>query len=475
MNAYLVTIFLYAVLLVAVGLWVTRRVQKVGDFFVAGRQLGPGLLFTTLLAANIGAGSTVGVTGLGYKFGLSAWWWIGASALGSLILAYTVGPKIWQVSQKYNLYTLGDYFDHRYNQYFRLFIAVMMLVGTLALLAGQLIGIAWILQVAAGLPKTTGIILGAVVITLYFAAGGLLSSAIVNLLELAVILAGFLVAVPFALTHVGGWEGLTHLVAQNLPSPEEQRKYYSITGIGFKDIFGYILLLTPAFIISPGLLQKIYGAKDQGTVIKGTAWNGIIQFVFAFIPVILGMCAFAAFPHLAKQELALPMVMKELLPFWVGCLALAAIFAAEVSTADAVLFMLTTSFTKDIYAKFLRPKLGDREMLLVSRSASLIFGLLGIGMALYLPSIISALTIFYSLMTVSLTAPLIFGLYSEKPQTAAAFISAVWGIITTVLVNYFTGGKGLGIFTSQALGISFSLIIMLIFYLRTNNGGVKNL
>lgn len=462
MNVYLITIFLYAALLVGLGLFITQRVKKVGDFFVAGRQLGPGLLFTTLLAANIGAGSTVGVTGLGYKLGLSAWWWIGASAMGSMLLAYTVGPKIWEASQKYNLYTLGDYLDKRYNQYFRLAIGAMMLVGTIALFAGQLIGIAWILEVVAGLPKMTGVIFGAIVISLYFAAGGLLSSAIVNLVELAVILLGFIVALPFALNHLGGLSGLQQAITQNMASPEQSAQFLSFTGIGLKGILGYILLLTPAFIISPGLIQKIYGAKDKKAVIQGTAWNGTIQFLFAFIPVILGMCAFAAFPDLGKHELALPMVMKELLPFWVGCLALAAIFAAEVSTADAVLFMLTTSFTKDIYVRFLNPKIEDRQMLLVSRTASLVFGLLGIGMALYLPSIIAALTIFYSLMTVSITAPLILGLYSERGKTSHAFVSAISGIAITLLLNYLTGGKGVGIFTSQAIGILASLVLMLI-------------
>lgn len=462
MNIYLLTILVYAVLLVGIGLWITRRVNKAGDFFVAGRQLGPGLLFTTLLAANIGAGSTVGVTGLGYKFGLSAWWWIGASAIGSLILAYTVGPKIWRVSQKYDLYTVGDYLDKRYSQYFRLAIGAMMLIGTIALFAGQLIGIAWILEVVAGLPKVTGVIFGAVVVSIYFAAGGLLSSAIVNLVELAVILLGFLIALPFALSHVGGWVGLQQGVTQNLASPEQSAQFFSFTGIGLKGILGYLLLLVPAFIISPGLLQKIYGAKDEKTVVQGTAWGGAVQFLFAFIPVILGMCALAAFPELTKQELALPMVMKELLPFWVGCLALAAIFAAEVSTADAVLFMMTTSFTKDIYGRFLKPKITDQEMLTVSRTMALVFGALGIAMALYLPSIIAALTIFYSLMTVSLTAPLLFGLYSERAKTAHAFASAVLGITTTLLINHLTGGKGIGIFTSQALGILTSLVVMVV-------------
>ena len=80
----------------------------------------------------------------------------------------------------------------------------MMAVGTLALFAGQLLGIAWILQVAAGVPTTVGVVAGAAVTTLYFAAGGLFSAAVVNLVEVAVILAGFVAALPFIWSFVGG-------------------------------------------------------------------------------------------------------------------------------------------------------------------------------------------------------------------------------------------------------------------------------
>jgi hypothetical protein len=34
----------------------SRRVQGSGSFFVADRKLGPGLMFSTFLAANIGGG-----------------------------------------------------------------------------------------------------------------------------------------------------------------------------------------------------------------------------------------------------------------------------------------------------------------------------------------------------------------------------------------------------------------------------------
>src|SRR6267142_1251977 len=94
MTLQLALLLGYSALLVGLGLWIGRRVSGTRDFFVAGRRLGPGLIFSTMLAANIGAGSTVGATGLGYRDGLAAWWWVGSAAIGSLVLAFWVGPRI---------------------------------------------------------------------------------------------------------------------------------------------------------------------------------------------------------------------------------------------------------------------------------------------------------------------------------------------------------------------------------------------
>jgi len=84
---YLALLVVYSAAQIALGLWIGRRVRTATDFFVAGRRLGPGLIFSTMLAANIGGGSTVGATGLGYRDGLAAVWWVGSAAVGSVALA----------------------------------------------------------------------------------------------------------------------------------------------------------------------------------------------------------------------------------------------------------------------------------------------------------------------------------------------------------------------------------------------------
>src|SRR5207237_6026999 len=137
-NYQLGTLIVYSALFIGVGLFISRRVKKADDFLVAGRRLGPGLIATTFLAANIGAGSTVGATGLGYAFGLSAWWWGGCAGIGAFILANTVGPKIWTLAARNGWRTVGDFLDHRYNAAVLGLVAALLWMGTLMILAGQL-------------------------------------------------------------------------------------------------------------------------------------------------------------------------------------------------------------------------------------------------------------------------------------------------------------------------------------------------
>ena len=133
---YLIVIVIYSAAQIALGVWVARRMQGSRDFFVAGRNLGAGLLFATFLAANIGSGSTIGATGLGYRDGMAAIWWVASAGLGSLVLAFWVGPRIRRLAAEHDLRTVGDYLEWRYDRRVRATIAIILWVGTICILAG---------------------------------------------------------------------------------------------------------------------------------------------------------------------------------------------------------------------------------------------------------------------------------------------------------------------------------------------------
>src|SRR5262245_36515297 len=255
------------------GLRLGRRVRGASDFFVAGRKLGPGLIFATMLAANIGAGSTVGAAGLGYRNGLAAIWWVLSAGIGSLALAFWIGPAIRRAAEQHDLRTVGDYLEFRYGVAVRTTIAGLLWFGSVFILAGQLIAIAWILNVVVGIPKAAGCVLGGMLITLYFTAGGLMASAYVNVVQLTVKMVGFVIAIPFALSAAGGWEAVRAL--------QPTSEYWNPWSSGASGIV-YLATLGPAFVVSPGLLQKIYGARDDRAVRVGVGLNAVGLLAYAF-------------------------------------------------------------------------------------------------------------------------------------------------------------------------------------------------
>jgi SSS family solute:Na+ symporter len=452
-NLNLALLIVYSLGLTAAGLWVSRLVRGSGDFFVAGRALSAPLLFSTVLAANIGAGTTVGAAGLAYQQGVSAWWWNGSAALGSLVLAYWIGPRMWRLAAEQGFYTAGDFLEYRYNAAVRGVVASFLWLGTLAILAGQLLAGAAVLSVVAGASKLTGIVIGALVMTVYFVAGGLLSSAWVNLLQLSVLVGGLVLAVPVLLSRVGGAGALA---ATSVPHPAYWDFFYS-TGSGMSG-WAMVAMLTPAFIVSPGLLQKVYGAASDRVVRVGVGTQAFAQMLFAFLPVFFGIAARGAHLDIPNPNLVLPTVLATQLPVLLGALGLAAVFSAEVSTCDAILFMLSTSLSKDLYKRFLNPAADDRTLLRVARLAAAAGGAGGILLATQFETIVGALSVFYSLLGVSLFVPVVAGLFSKRGGAPEALASILAGVVTLLAVQVWTRGAGFGLFNPNVIGLASAAV-----------------
>jgi SSS family solute:Na+ symporter len=451
-NIHLILLIVYSVALTAAGLWISRFVRGSGDFFVAGRALSWPLVFATFLAANIGAGSTVGAAGLAYQQGISAWWWNGSAGLGSLVLALWIGPRLWRLASEHNFYTAGDFLEYRYGRAVRGLVASLIWVGTLAILAAQLIAGAAVMNVVASVTKATGALIGGAVMTIYFVAGGLLSSVWVNAIQLVVLIGGFLVAMPLLHLEVDGFAGIA--AARDLP--EGYWNFFHSSGAGSG--WALLALLGPAFIISPGLIQKAYGAADERAVRTGIGLQAIALMLFAFIPVYFGVAARAEARGIESPNFVLPVVLERELPAVVGALALAAVFSAEVSTCDAILFMLATSLSQDLYKRFINPAASDRRLLLVARLAALAGGIAGVLLAIRLETVVGALTIFYSLLGVSLFVPVIGGLFTRRAGAPEALASIAAGIGTLLAVHFTTAGRGYGILNPNLLGLAAAAV-----------------
>ncbi len=447
MNLYLVVLALYAGTLLVLGVWLSRRVKRAEDFFVAGRSLNPVLTGSTVLAANIGAGTTVGAAGIGYVQGFSAWWWVGTAGIGAFFVAFWLGPRFWRLARDNGYLTVGDFLEARFGAGVRGTITGFLWLGTPALLAAQIMALGFVLEAVAGIPRAVAYVGGGAIMITYFTAGGLAGAAWINAIQLVVLLLGFAVALPLALVSVGGFSGLFQ-GAQSI-GPD----YVSFWGPPGANAIFFLALLLPNFMISPGIIQKIYGARDERAVRMGVGISAAVLLIFALVPALLGMIAHVRFPGLAEQESALPTLLKNGLPVAVGALGLGAIFMAEISSADAILFMLSTSLSKDLYKRFLVPDASDADVLRVARWAAVGGGVLSIAIALISETIVQALAIFYSIVGVVLFVPMLAGLFHRRARASHAFAAVFAGLVTFLTARIMVTTPIAGFLTPNLLAL----------------------
>lgn len=448
MSVTLALLIVYSIAQVGLGLWIGRRVVANRDFFVAGRSLPPGLIFATFLAGNIGAGSTVSATALAYREGISAWWWNGSAGLGCLVLACTIGPRMWREAAEHGDLSVGDFLERRYGRALRGLTAVLVWFGTLSILAAQLLGISTVLRAVSGVSLFGGCAVGAVIVTTYFVAGGLLSSAWVNLLQLCVKLAGFIIVTPLALAAAGGWHAL----------PTEGGRFDFMASTGPMSGWRLLIALGPAFVVSPGLLQKAYGARDERAVRLGISANALALMLFGIVPVLLGLSAKALYPALGSADLALATLAADAVTPAVGAFALAAVFSAEVSAADAVLLMLATSASRDLYRGFVRPAASDADVMRVARIAAVVGGVCGVGVALVYGSVGAAIGVFYAVLTVTLFVPILGALYVRGAGRIEGLASVLTGVPILAMTHVASGGRGYGVLSPALAGVLASAV-----------------
>ena len=124
-----------------------------------------------------------------------------------------------------------------------------------------------------------------------------------------------------------------------------------------------------------------------------------------------------------------------------------------MSSSDAILFMLSTSLSQDLYRQFVRPSASDADVLRVARWAAIAGGVFGTGLAIVSESIAGALGFFYTLLSVSLFVPVIAGLYRRQAGPAEALAAIGGGVALAAVVQIGTADQGIGGLTPAMCGL----------------------
>ena len=458
-----VIVVLYLLVMLFIGWWSSKKISSNTDFMVAGRRLGPFLMAGTLAATEIGGGSSLGVVQQGMQnHGISAAWYIMTMGFAFVILTF-LAPKFRAATVK----TVPEYFRRRYGKSAGLITAIIMLLPLIGLTAGQFIASSVILSTMLGISYKTAVIIVAVVVTIYSIMGGLWSVTLTDFIQVFLIIIGMIIAVPFAMNLAGGWSN----VVANVPA----ETFDMFKGYSPMAVVSLTIMYVATFTVGQEAVSRYYAARDGKAAKQGSILAAIINFIYAFIPAILGIITLALI-NMGKfnaedfadvgARYALPVLAMEAMPAVICGLLFAGIISATMSSSDSDLLGAGSIFANDIYRAVLKPDATSEEVMKVTKIVMAIVGVVSMFIALFNTSSLVTLLMFcFTLRAAGAFFPYVLGHYWTGASLAGTIASLISGSVVVVYLEKISGSMLFGMKVSQPIipGLVVALVFFLVF------------
>lgn len=364
----------YLLSLLLIG-WVgyrARQENSLKDFYLAGQGFGVIVLVLTLYATQYSGNTLFGFTGKTYRVGYS--WVMSLHFMTAIIVCYLLfAPRLHWLAKKNGYVTPADYLYHRYRSKAIIILATLiMVVGLGNYLLAQLMAMGRAMQgLATVRPDEAyqyGVILLALIMVVYGTLGGLRAVAWTDVIQGAILMAGFAILVIMLFDQYGSLKTATERIL-NAEAADTFVKATPPDGNRCREWLSYVLLVGLGGALYPQAIQRIYAAKTAQTLRRSLAVMAFLPLTTTLVALIAGIMALAHIPGLegAATDQVLSRVLSDIqrdsaFGYWLVVLLFAALLAALMSTADSALLSISSMLTKDLYARFLRPYAPQSEL-----------------------------------------------------------------------------------------------------------------
>jgi SSS family solute:Na+ symporter len=422
----LLVVVLYLVALFVVTAWARRLNTRGGGgavgYLLAGRGL-PTVVVASLLAGlAVGGASTIGVAERAYSVGLSAGWYNAAWAAGAAVMGLFAARRY----RRWEITTLPELFERHYGVGGRLLGVIGQLVLQVVITSLQYVAGGAILS--ALMPEVfsfhTGMAATAVVFVGITLIGGFWAAGLTNVVNVIVIYLGVILGVVLTVGKLGGLAGMGAALPAGHPG-------FDLGAVGGGLILAWFIVMITMTHSTQSVIQVGFAAKDEQTASRGYLLGALIILPVGFLSALLGMAAAVQFPGIVPAE-ALPRVVLGLHPLAAGII-LAGLWAADVSTASALLLGSATLVTNDLVRRFGKWELDARQEQKLCRVIVAVLSGITFALALtvtgILKMLLAALTLTTGYTLIVLMTMLAPGLCRRG--------SAVWTLGATMLALVF--------------------------------------
>jgi len=409
----LALLIVYALICIVLGIYGSRK-QKADDFLIADRKLGFWGFTFSVLASYIGGSALVAYSAFVYQFGISAiTLFLGTSVGFLLFIRYAY--KIRLLGKEKQFLTLSDWFFQHFNRQTGILSAIIMLFVYLGLLMNQFIAGSSILASISGWSYEYSLLFSGLVILIYLTLGGFRSVIRTDIFQYLVLIVLFAVFV-FVLYNDSGIK-----VA----------KLFETGEINITMTIGFIVYGLLSVFYSSEYWQRIYAANDNRTIKKGFTYSAVLIVLTGFVLSLIGLYAKVHIPGIEARD-ALALGLAEIFPKSILGLGLVLIFAAIMSSADTMIFVLATSISKDFIAQLKPAYKNPHKLAKLTRIFITIISVISLISAYFFRDIV---TVVLTIAGVGFAiVPAVFASFHWKIKNSAAFASLFSGSIYVLVL-----------------------------------------
>lgn len=485
----IITIALYLVMMIVVGIIFSKGNEDTGDFYLGGRKLGPFVTAMSAEASDMSSWLLMGIPGLAYISGLAdPFWTILGLALGTYLNWLFVAKKVRKQTEILGAITVPEYFSKRFGDKKNILTCISALIIVVFFIPYTASGFAAcgkLFNTLFGVNYLLAMVVSAIIIALYCTMGGFKAVCTTDLIQSICMTIALFIVILFGINQAGGLDAVIDN-AKDLPgffsitsihdaTTNSASPYSAITaismlawGLGY---FGMPHILIRFMAI--GNVNKIKTSRRVASV-----WVVISMAVALLIGIVgLGMSATGVIPtfnNTADSErviihIANLMSSYGLFPAIIAGLILAGILAATMSTADSQLLASASAISSDLIQTFFGKKLSDEVSVKVAKITVVLISVIAIFIARDPnSSVFSIVSFAWAGFGAAFGPVVLLALFWKRSTKEGALAGMITGAIVVFLWKYVISGLG-GAFAIYELLPAFivALIVNVIVSLLT--------
>ena len=414
-----------------VGFWASRKVRTSNDFMLAGRSLPLMLSASAMFATWFGSETVFGASSQFLEGGLYA---VIEDPFGASLCLLLFGLFYARKLYKMNLLTLGDFFKVKYGHTTELVASLFLAPPYIGYIAAQLVAMGLILNVVTGIAIWQGVVISAVVVTIYTYIGGMWAITLTDFIQTIIIIVGLLV---LAITLGDKAGGITQVMAE---VPKENFKF--LPRFELREITAYVAawsVLGLGSLPSQDVFQRSMSSNSERTAVRSCYIAAFLYLTIAMLPLFISLCTRHLYPDHVQgdTQLTLPTMVLQHTSLPIQILFFGSLLSAIMSTTSSAILAPAAIFSENVVKPLSRNRYTDKQLLILTRIFVLVFSALATIMACLRSNIYELVGESSVLSLVSLFAPLTFGLYWKRTSSAGALSGMVLGMLTWIIFEVY--------------------------------------